>query len=46
MKIENWELTCDLGYTFEFTNKKDENIVISLFARSEKEALEKLARLS
>lgn len=46
MNIKNWELTCDLGYTFEFTNKKDETIVIRLFARSEKEAWEKLARLS
>ncbi|MEH7126004.1 hypothetical protein V7127_22595 [Bacillus sp. JJ1773] len=43
MNIKNWELTSDLGYTSEFTNKNDENIVISLLARSEKEAWGKLA---
>lgn len=46
MNLKNWELTCDLGFTFEFTNKKDENIVIRLIARSERDAWEKLAKLS
>lgn len=46
MNPKNWELTCDLGYTFEFTNKKDETIVISMFARSVAEAWEKLSRLN
>ncbi len=46
MNKSNWELTSYLGYTFEFINKNDPNTVITLMAKSKKEAWEKICRLS
>jgi hypothetical protein len=46
VKRENWELISENGFTFEFENKLDRSITLTITASSEKVAWLKLDSLS
>ncbi|MBP3040562.1 hypothetical protein J9303_13810 [Bacillaceae bacterium Marseille-Q3522] len=45
MNARNWFLSTEQGYTFEFTYKSNENIVIRVIASNKREAWRKLVSI-